>query len=180
MKNNELYYYGIPGMRWGHRKTQPTTGGSITKNGKYKASNGVVIGKSRNKRVAVARRMSTTAPVRVLAAAGRNKMAKLTGRSKESIKAQEKRERAALKEYYKAGGDKMFKNGSLTPYKKERNRQKKHVVTKNAIRIGSAAVNRYLSAHQVTRNGKAFRVSPMVTKAINTTLDYKYYKDSYK
>lgn len=22
MENNELYHYGIPGMRWGHRKTQ--------------------------------------------------------------------------------------------------------------------------------------------------------------
>lgn len=120
MKNNELYHYGIPGMRWGHRKASPTTGGSITKNGKYKASNGVVIAKSRNKRVAVARRMSTTAPVRLLAAAGNNKMAKLTGRSKESIKAQEKRERVALKEYYKAGGDKMFVKGSLNNRDKKR------------------------------------------------------------
>lgn len=107
--SDELYHYCIPGMRWGHRKSPNSYGGSITKSGKYKASNGVVIAKSKNPAVDAMRRFSTSVPGRALSAAGRGRMSKVTGRSKESLKNQEKREREALKEYYKVGGDKMLK-----------------------------------------------------------------------
>lgn len=107
--SDELYHYGVPGMRWGHRKSPNSYGGSITKSGKYKASNGVVIAKSKNPSVAAMRRFSISIPGRALSAAGRGQMSKATGRSKESLKNQEKREREALKEYYKVGGDKMLK-----------------------------------------------------------------------
>lgn len=106
---DELYHYGVPGMRWGHRKSPNSYGGSITKSGKYKASNGVVIAKSKNPAAAAMRRFGTSVPGRVLSAVGRGQMSKATGRSKESLKNQEKREREALKEYYKVGGDKMLK-----------------------------------------------------------------------
>lgn len=39
MNGNELMHYGVLGMRWGHRKSPESYGGSITKTGKYRASN---------------------------------------------------------------------------------------------------------------------------------------------
>ena len=53
-------HYGVPGMKWGHRKAVDHYGGRITKTGKYQASNGIVIGKSKNAGVTIARRLSTT------------------------------------------------------------------------------------------------------------------------
>ena len=51
--SDELMHYGVRGMKWGRRKSPTAYGGSITKSGKYRASNGVVIGRSRNKGAAV-------------------------------------------------------------------------------------------------------------------------------
>lgn len=103
--DDELMHYGVPGMKWGRRKSPTAYGGSITKSGKYRASNGVVIARSRNKRVAVMRRFGVSAGGRALAAIGS------TGLS-DKQKARMKMEQAALKEYYKVGGDKMLKRTS--------------------------------------------------------------------
>lgn len=103
--DDELMHYGVPGMKWGQRKSPTAYGGSITKSGKYKASNGVVIARSRNKRAAVMRRFGTSVGGRALAAIGSRGLS-------DKQKAQMKRETAALKEYYKVGGDKMLKRTS--------------------------------------------------------------------
>ena len=101
--SDELYHYGVKGMRWGHRKDPTAYGGSITSNGKYKASNGVVIAKSRNVGVAAGRRFSTSLAGRGLAAVGSMGM-------NEKQKTALKKQQAALREYQKVGGDRMFKN----------------------------------------------------------------------
>ena len=102
---DELMHYGVPGMKWGRRKSPTAYGGSITKSGKYRASNGVVIGRSRNKGAAVSRRLSVTAGGRALSAIG---SMSLSSKQKDRLK----KEQAALKEYYKVGGDKMLKRTS--------------------------------------------------------------------
>jgi hypothetical protein len=103
--DDELMHYGVPGMKWGRRKSPTTYGGSITKSGKYRASNGVVIARSRNKSAAAMRRFSVSAGGRVLSAIGSVGMG---SKQKERLK----KEQAALKEYYKVGGDKMLKRTS--------------------------------------------------------------------
>lgn len=80
-------------------------GGEITKDGKYKASNGVVIAESRNKSAAAMRKFGTS---RVGTALG-NYATRNNGRA--AVNAE--RERQALREYYKVGGDK-----TLRKYKK--------------------------------------------------------------
>lgn len=39
MNDNELMHYGVLGMRWWHHKSPESYGGSVTKTGKYRASN---------------------------------------------------------------------------------------------------------------------------------------------
>lgn len=101
--DDELMHYGVPGMKWGRRKSPTAYGGSITKSGKYKASNGVVIARSANKRAAAMRRFGVSAGGRMLAAIGSTG---LSAKQKDRMK----KEQAALKEYYKVGGDKMLKD----------------------------------------------------------------------
>ena len=103
--DDELMHYGVPGMKWGRRKSPTAYGGSITKSGKYRASNGVVIARSRNKSAAAMRRFSVSAGGRALAAIG---SIGLNSKQKDRMK----KEQAALKEYYKVGGDRMLKRTS--------------------------------------------------------------------
>lgn len=141
---NELMHYGVPGMKWGHRKAyDPTSrGGSITKNGKYRASNGVVIAKSKNAGYAIGRRLTTSAAGRALSAFGSIGMNK-------NQKARMKRERTALKEYYKVGGDKMLnshKKGSPAPKTRATNAKTKVSQTSpKHTATGKASVDRMLN-----------------------------------
>lgn len=142
--DNELMHYGVPGMKWGHRKAyDPTSrGGSITKNGKYRASNGVVIARSKNAGSAIGRRFTTSTAGRALSAVGSIAMNK-------NQKSRIKRERAALKEYYKVGGDKMLdshKNGSSAPKTKSTNAKTKvSQVNPKHTATGKASIDRILN-----------------------------------
>lgn len=148
---NELYHHGIQGMHWGERRFQNPDGtytaagrarygiGTVTKNGKYRATNGVVIARSKNAGVAAMRRFGTTLPGRALSAAGRGQMAKITGRSKESLKAQEKREREAFKEYFHNGGDKMLDKGKLRSPEEQAKIDKRNKALKTAAVVAGAA-----------------------------------------
>jgi hypothetical protein len=171
MKENELYHHGVLGMKWGRRKAQPVS----AERRRYDAA------KDAKKS---ARKEYTKAFNKAYGYSSRYPISQFTGK-KRRAESNKRWGEAQTKAKVAAKADQRYKEAKRnlkesTPYKTERTRQKKHIATKNTIRIGSAAINRYLSNHQVTRNGKAFRVSPMVTKTINTILDYKYYKDSYK
>lgn len=65
-------------------------------------------------------------------------------------------------------------------YMKERKRQKKHIMTKRAIDIGSRFINSYTKQHDVTLNGKHVGIPDNVKTLVNMLLDYKYMKDTFK
>lgn len=132
--NNELMHYGVLGMKWGKRKAyDPTSrGGSITRNGKYRASNGLVVARSKNAGAAIGRRLTTSAAGGALGAVGSIGMNK-------NQKSRIKRERDALKEYHKVGGDKM-----LDDYKKGSSTQKTISTTDKAKRTSKIQNNNTL------------------------------------
>lgn len=55
MNNNELMHYGVPGMKWGHRKNYYGSSGN-----KYRASNGVIVGAPKDSAVAAIRKIQGT------------------------------------------------------------------------------------------------------------------------
>lgn len=135
MDNNELMHYGVLGMKWGKRKAyDPTSrGGSITRNGKYRASNGIVVARSKNAGAEIGRRLTTSAAGGALGAVGSIGMNK-------NQKSRIKRERDALKEYHKVGGDKM-----LDDYKKGSSTQKSISTTDKAKRTSNIQNNTLIS-----------------------------------
>ena len=158
--SNELYHYGVKGMRWGHRKNNPTAyGGSITKNGKYKASNGVVIAKSRNAGVAAGRRFSTSLAGRALSAVGS------AGMSKQQ-RAQLKKQQDALREYQKVGGDKMLRKQAQEKYRQTEEYKAQRA---KVVKVGAAVAGTALAAYG------AYKVSKIL-KDKASTRSYEYGK----
>ena len=155
--DDELMHYGVKGMKWGRRKSPTAYGGSITKNGKYRASNGVVIGRSKNKSAAIGRRLSVTAGGRALAAIGS------TGLSAKQ-KARMKNEQAALREYYKVGGDKMLKRTSAEKAQASNATKKAYKQTDeykakraNVVKVGVAVAGAALAAYGAKKLHDAVR-----------------------
>ena len=69
---------------------------------------------------------------------------------------------------------------SSTPILDELKRQQRHNLTKHAVTAGENLVNSYLKKHNYTLNGKEMQVSKNVSLIINSMLDYKYMKDTFK
>lgn len=172
--DDELMHYGVPGMKWGRRKSPTAYGGSITKSGKYRASNGVVIARSRNKRAAAMRRFGVSAGGRALAAIGS------MGLSAKQ-KAHMKKEQAALKEYYKVGGDKMLKRNA-TNYDTARSDYKaaKKAYNKsfnNAYNYSSThLISQYVSKNKKAESDRRWDDVNSKAKALNSA--EKAYKKS--
>lgn len=72
------------------------------------------------------------------------------------------------------------KKFSATPILDELERQQRHNLTKHAVTAGENLVNSYLKKHNYTLNGKEMQVSKNVSLIINSMLDYKYMKDTFK
>lgn len=149
-----LCHYGVKGMKWGHRKDPTRYGGTITSNGKYKASNGVVVAKSRNAGVAASRRFSTSLAGRGLAAVGSIGM-------NEKQKTALKKQQAALREYQKAGGDKMLKNhakAEAKAAKKEYHQTDEYKAKRaRAIKVGAAVAGTALAAYGAYKVSKILK-----------------------
>ena len=69
---------------------------------------------------------------------------------------------------------------SYTPILDELERQQKHNLTKHAVTVGEKLVNSYLKKHNYTLDGKEMRIPNNVSLIINSMLDYKYMKDTFK
>lgn len=162
MDNNELMHYGVLGMKWGKRKAyDPTSrGGSITRNGKYRASNGMVVARSKNAGAAIGRRLTTSAAGGALGAFGSIGMNK-------NQKSRIKRERDALKEYHKVGGDKM-----LDDYKKDLRLRKRYLrlrkrypplIRQNAPRRFRVTMNSFLRPNGMLRGSQPERMLQSVS-----------------
>ena len=65
-------------------------------------------------------------------------------------------------------------------FSKERQRQKRYLATKRAVRVGQNIANNYLANTNTTLNGNLVRVNSSTVAAINRILDINYAKNSFK
>ena len=153
--SDELYHHGIKGMKWGVRRYQKKDG-SLTSAGKkrYKFGSDIKDGQYESDR-----RMNERLRDKSLPKGRDSKATKVLKRIKDA-------------------NDVMMEPKS--EYAKERDRQKKHIVTKRAVDIGSRIVNEYTKRHDVTLNGHHVGISNSVKAIVNKLLDYKYMKDTFK
>lgn len=68
----------------------------------------------------------------------------------------------------------------IDAYKAERKRQRKYLATKRAVYVGRSIVNQYLQSRSATLDGKPLRVNSTAVAVVNSILDYKYMKDTFK
>ena len=87
-----------------------------------------------------------------------------------------------LEKYTKSFGKPAAKKDHtvMDTYKAERKRQKRYLTTKRAVQVGRSMANQYLQSHNVTLNGKPLRVNSTAVAVVNSILDYKYMKDTFK
>ncbi len=65
-------------------------------------------------------------------------------------------------------------------YKTERKRQRRYLATKRAVQVGQSMANRYLQSRNATLNGKPLRVNSTAVAIVNSILDQKYMRDTFK
>lgn len=128
--NDELYHWGIKGMKWGVRRYQKSDG-TLTSEGLKR------YGRLKNEN-----------------------QQKTSGRLQKHTKSK--------------------KHTAINAYEAERRRQRRYLSAKHAVFVGQSMVNRYLQDHNVTLNGNPLRMNPAAMAAVNTILNLKYMKDTFK
>ena len=134
MNNNELYHYGVKGMKWGHRKNYYGSSGD-----KYRASNGVTVGAPKNAGVAAFRKVqgSKVGGAAIKGIAKANTAIYGRGKNKASMKRIEDRTRKetdAVREANQA-------------HKQAKKDAKQPMSTKKKVAIGTAVVGTALAAY---------------------------------
>lgn len=157
----ELCHYGVKGMKWGVRKTRPQGGVS----GLAKA--------------AKATRSVLSDIGRPMDGNGWTPKLKSNGHSQYD---EQRRTAKKLEKYTKSFGKTAAKKDHtvMDTYKAERKRQKSYLTTKRAVQVGRSMANQYLQSHNATLNGKPLRVNSTAVAVVNSILDYKYMKDTFK
>lgn len=176
--SDELYHFGIKGMRWGVRRYQ-NKDGSLTKAGEKRYSDkspyevrtvdGDVFRVSRG-----SNRNYNNKKSKVVKTWGEHLREvdneKLSKQSSKSMK----KAKSKINSIKKKAKDNYEKNQS--PYSKARKEQKTYLKKSRAVSVGSALVNNYLQKHRTTLNGKPIRVSPGTQKIAQDLLKRQFSK----
>nr|DAM93536.1 MAG TPA: hypothetical protein [Caudoviricetes sp.] len=171
LSEDELYHYGVPGMKWGVRKeTDPAV---VNARAAYETAK-----KAYNKSFSNAYKRGIDA----YSLSKKTRQANVKRWNDAEKKAEEYRK---AKDAYKTAKN-MAKSKTkvskppVGEYEKERNRQKKYLATKRAVDLGSRFVNEYTKRNNMTLNGKHVGVSDSAKLFVNAVLDYKYMKNTFK
>lgn len=174
MYEYELCHHGVKGMKWGVRRAQKKID-KYRKKARQYSSYAKEYAKEGSRRTGSDGARQTDQEIAWMKKLAADNKAKS---QKYEAKAQQIEAKQVAKQAKKNASDKKKNDKSV--YQQERARQKKHIVTKRAIDIGSRFVNEYTKRHDVNVNGMHVGVHDNVKLVINKMLDYKYMKDTFK
>ena len=157
MNQNELMHYGVPGMKWGHRKNYYGSSGD-----KYRASNGVTVGAPKNAGVAAFRKaQESKAGAAAIKGIAKLNTAMSGCRNKTTMKRIGERTRKETDAVREAN----------QVHKQAKKEQKQPMSTKKKVAIGAAVVGTALAAYGTYKLAK-FAQDKRSKAAIKKGSDY--------